>query len=141
MPGPNEQSGPSWVAVQPGYRETMGQKIIRGRSISANDTASTRNVAVVDEVFVHRFFKPDEDPIGAHFGLDLPQYGATFEIVGVSKEANYTDPTGHWRRPLFFLPLAQRVRYDDPMMQTLDDASHYVGNAILKHTRNAEGPA
>ena len=139
MPGPNEQSGSSWVHVAPGYLETMGQKIIRGRSISANDTASTRNVAVVDEVFVHRFFKPDEDPIGAHFGLDLPQYGATFEIVGVSKEANYTDPTGHWRRPLFFLPLAQRVRYDDPMMQNLDDASHYVGNAILKLHGNVEG--
>jgi predicted permease len=139
MPGMNEDAGSSWVHVAPGYLETMGQKIIRGRSITQDDTASTRNVAVVDEIFVRRFFKPEEDPIGAHFGLDLPQYGATFEIVGVTKEANYTDPTGHWRRPLFFVPLAQRVHYNDPMMQNLDDASHYVGNAILKVHGNVEG--
>jgi predicted permease len=139
MPGMNEDAGSSWVHVAPGYLETMGQKIIRGRSITQDDTASTRNVAVVDEIFVRRFFKPEEDPIGAHFGLDLPRYGPTFEIVGVTKEANYTDPTGHWRRPLFFVPLAQRVHYNDPMMQNLDDASHYVGNAILKIHGNVEG--
>jgi predicted permease len=139
MPGANEDAGSSWVHIAPGYLELMGQKVIKGRSISQDDTATTRNVAVVDEIFVKRFFKPGEDPIGAHFGLDLPKYGATFEIVGVTKEANYTDPTGHWRRPLFFVPLAQRVQYDDKMMQTLDDASHYVGNAILRVHGNVEG--
>ena len=140
MPGTNEDAGSSWVHVGPGYLETIGQKIIRGRSITQDDTASTRNVAVVDEIFVRRFFKPEEDPIRAHFGPDLPQYSGTFEIDGVSKEANYTDRTGHWRRPLFFVPLAQRVHYDDPIMQCLDDAGHYVGNAILKvHGNVVEG--
>ena len=139
MPSQSEDAGTSWVHVSPGYLETMGQQILRGRSITEEDTASTRNVAVVDEVFVHKFFKPGEDPIGAHFGLDLPQYSSTYEIVGVSKEANYTDPTGHWRRPLFFAPLAQRVHYDDPMMQNLDDASHYIENIVLKVNGNVEG--
>jgi predicted permease len=139
VPSQTEDAGTSWVHVAPGYLETMGQQILRGRSITAADTASTRNVAVVDEVFVRRFFKPGEDPIGAHFGLDLPQYSSTFEIVGVSKEANYTDPTGHWRRPLFFVPLAQRVRYQDDMMQHLDDSSHYIENIVLKVNGNVEG--
>ena len=139
MPSQSEDAGTSWVHVGPGYLETMGQQIIRGRSLTEQDTASTRNVAVVDEVFVRRFFKPGEDPIGAHFGLDLPQYSSTYEIVGISKEANYTDPTGHWRRPLFFAPLAQRVHYDDDMMQHLDDASHYIENIVLKVHGNVEG--
>jgi hypothetical protein len=139
VPGPNEDAGSSWVHVSCGYLETMGQQIIRGRSIGKDDTASTRAVAVVDEVFVRRFLKPGEDPIGTHFGLDLPQYSGTFEIVGVSKEANYTDPTGHWRRPLFFVPLAQRVHYDDPMMQSLDDSSHFIENVVLKVHGNVEG--
>jgi predicted permease len=139
MPGRNEETGSSWVHVSPGYLETMGQQIIRGRSITAADTATTRNVAVVDEIFVRRFFKPGEDPIGAHFGLNLPQYSSTFEIVGVTREANYTDPTGHWRRPLFFLPLAQRVHYADDMMQRLDDSSHYIENIVLKVHGNVEG--
>ena len=45
----------------------MGQRVIRGRSISEQDTAATRKVAVVDELFVRKFFKPGEEPIGAHF--------------------------------------------------------------------------
>jgi predicted permease len=139
VPGPSEKADTSWVHVSPGYLETMGQQILRGRSITEADTASTRNVVVVDEVFVRRFFKPGEDPIGAHFGLDLPQYSSTFEIVGVSREANYTDPTGHWRRPMFFAPLAQRVQYQDAMMQHLDDSSHYIENIVLKVHGNIEG--
>ena len=139
MPGMEEQTGSSWDHVSVGYLETMGQQILKGRSITEADTATTQNVAVVDEAFVKRFFKDDENPIGAHFGLDLPQYGSTFEIVGVVRTANYTDPTGHWRRPLFFVPLAQRTRYDDEMMQHLDDASHFIEGAVLQVRGPIEG--
>jgi len=139
MPGMNEDSGSSWDHVSPGYLETMGQHILRGRSITEADTASTPNVVVVDETFVNRFFKPGEDPLGAHFGLDLPKYSVTYEIVGVVKNANYTDPSGRWKRPLFFVPLAQRVHYDDTMMQTLDDATHFIEGAVLKVHGKVEG--
>ena len=132
MPGMEEQTGSSWDHVSVGYLETMGQQILKGRSITYADTATTQNVAVVDEAFVKRFFKEGEEPLGAHFGLDLPQYGATFEIVGVVRGANYTDPSGHWRRPLFFAPLAQRVHYDNELMQNLDDASHHIEGAVLR---------
>jgi predicted permease len=124
MPRMDEPSGSSWDHVSVGYLETMGQQILKGRSITESDTATTQNVAVVDEAFVKRFFKEGEEPIGAHFGLDLPKYSATYEIVGVVRDANYTEPTGHWRRPLFFLPLAQRAHYDNEMMQNIDDATH-----------------
>jgi ABC-type antimicrobial peptide transport system permease subunit len=117
----------------------MGQQIVKGRSITEADTPTTQNVAVVDEAFVKRFFKEGEDPIGAHFGLDLPQYGSTFEIVGVVRAANYTDPTGHWRRPLFFVPLVQRVHYDNQMMQSLDDATHFIEGAVLEVRGPIEG--
>ena len=139
MPGMEEQVGSSWDHVSVGYLETMAQQIVKGRSITEADTATTRNVVVVDEAFVERFFKEGEDPIGAHFGLDLPQYGATFEIVGVVRTANYTDPTGHWRRPLFFVPLAQRVHYDNEMMQNLDDATHFIEGAVLQVRGPIEG--
>jgi len=139
MPSRDEQVGSSWDHVSVGYLETMGQQIVKGRSITEADTPTTQNVAVVDEGFVKRFFKEGEDPIGAHFGLDLPQYGSTFEIVGVVRAANYTDPTGHWRRPLFFVPLAQRAHYGNEMMQTLDDASHFIESAVLQVRGKIEG--
>ncbi len=132
VPGMDEDAGSSWDHVSPGYLATMGQHILRGRGITEHDTSSSQPVAVVDEEFVKRFFKPGEEPLGAHFGLDLPKYSATFEIVGVVRTANYTDPSGHWRRPLFFVPLAQHVKYDEPMMQSVEDSGHLIEGAVLK---------
>ena len=139
MPGMEEKAGSSWDRVTPGYLELMGEQILRGRSLTEQDTASTQNVAVVDESFVKRFFKPGEDPLGAHFGLDLPENGATFEIVGVVRDANYTDVTGHWKRPLFFVPLAQRVHYDTPLLQVVDDSPHFIEGAVLQLRGSMQG--
>lgn len=141
MPNMSDQVGSSWDHVSPGYLELLNQQIIRGRSISENDTASTQNIAVVDEAFVHRFFKPGEDPIGAHFGLDLPQYGATFEIVGVVRHAKYNWDFANREppRPIFFVPLAQRTHYDNGMMQSIDDDTHYIEGAVLKIHGRMEG--
>jgi predicted permease len=143
MPNMNADNiGSSWDHVAAGYLETMGQKIIRGRSITDEDTASTQNVAVVNEAFVHRFFKPNENPIGAHFGLDLPRYSSTFEIVGVVGNARYNWDFANREppRPLFFLPLAQRTHYDDPIMQSIDDATHYIEGAVLQlRSNNLQG--
>jgi predicted permease len=140
MPGMDENSGSSWDHVSVGYLETLGQRIVRGRSITEQDMATTQNVAVIDEAFVKKFFKAGEDPIGAHFGLDLPQYSATYEIVGVVHDANYSfDPIGHEKRTMFFVPLAQRAHYDEPLMQSLEDSSHFIQGAVLKVHGNIEG--
>ena len=56
MPQLDDNSNASWDRVSPGYLETMGQPILRGRSISEDDTGTTRNVAVVNETFAKRFF-------------------------------------------------------------------------------------
>ena len=113
---------------------------IRDSSLSEEDNASTQNVAVVDETFVHRFFKPGEEPLGAHFGLDLPQYGATYEIVGIVRNAKYNDLNGSEPpRPIFFVSLAQRVHYDTPLMQSIDDSTHFIEGAVLKLHGSMEG--
>jgi predicted permease len=135
----SDDNGSSWDHISPGYLETMGQQILRGRSITEQDTAATLKVAVVDEAFVRKFFKPGENPIGTHFGVNLPEYSGTFEIVGVVREANYTDPSGHWRRPLFFVPLAQHVHYETPMMQMIDDRTHLIESVVLQLRGSMEG--
>ena len=93
VPQLDDKSDTSWDRVSTGYLETMGQPIVRGRSITNQDTATTRSVAVVSETFVKWFF-PNQDPIGKHFGLDLPEYSTSFEIVGVVRDAKYRDPGG-----------------------------------------------
>jgi predicted permease len=140
LPNVDEDNGSSWDHVGPGYLELMGEKILRGRGITPEDTAATQRVAVVDESFVKKFFKKGEDPIGAHFGIDKVEYSGMFEIVGVVRDANYTDPSGHWRRPLFFVPLAQHGNFtDSTMMQMIDDRTHMIESIVLKLRGSMEG--
>ena len=140
MPNMDEEVGSSWDHVTPGYLEALGQQIVRGRSISEQDTNSSEKIAVVDETFVKRFYKPGEDPIGTEFGLDLPKYSSTYKIVGIVRNAKYNDAANtHAPRPMFFVPLAQRVKYDNPLMQMVDDSTHFIEGAVLQTHGKIEG--
>ena len=105
-PGPKDDNSASWDRVTAGYFDVIGTPIIEGRGISAQDTASSRNVAVVDETFARTFFR-NEDPIGKHFGR-TPGASREFEVVGVARDARYsTTNLDRPGRPFFFLPEAQ----------------------------------
>jgi predicted permease len=128
-PGDN-QNGASWLRVSDGYFESIGTRIIKGRSITEQDTAASRKVAVVNEAFAQKLLK-DQDPIGKHFG-DLDQkYAGSFEIVGVTEDTQYRDPTSKIR-PTFFLPEAQQIGYEDPRFKAFEDRSHYLNTAVLQ---------
>ena len=137
VPQMSDEFNASWDRVSPGYLETMGQPILRGRSISEQDTATTRGVAVVNETFAKRFF-PGQDAIGKHFGLDIPEYSTAFEIVGIVRDAKYQNPKRP-ARPMMFVPLAQHVSYDQPVMALVDHHSHYITGAVLELRGSAEG--
>ena len=130
-PGPRENSGAGWARVMPGFFETLGAKIVQGRTIEEQDGATTRPIAVVNEAFVRRFFK-DQNPIGQHFGMNRIQYANTFEIVGVVRDMRYM--TYDYRepvRPMFWLPETQSVKYDDPEFTTFDRNSHFLYNIVV----------
>ena len=98
---------------------------------SEEDTAATRNVAVVNEAFAKRFFKA-QNPLGQHFGMNKIQYSSTFEIVGVVKYMrymtyDYKDPV----RPMFWVPEAQTVQYDDPANKSGEIWSNYLYNIVI----------
>ena len=137
MPQIDESTNASWDRVSPGYLETMGQPILRGRSISEEDTATTRGVAVVNEAFAKRFF-PEQDAIGKHFGLDMPEYNTAYEIVGIVRDAKYMSPSRP-AHPMMFAPLAQHVTYDQPVMALVDHHSHYITGAVLELRGSVEG--
>jgi predicted permease len=130
VPQLDDNANSSWDRVSPGYLETMGQPILRGRSIIEDDTGSARNVAVVTEAFAKQFFR-DQDALGKHFGLDMPEYNTTFEIVGIVRDVKYMSPSQP-PRPMFFAPLAQHARYDQPLMAKLDHRAHYITGAVLQ---------
>jgi putative ABC transport system permease protein len=133
-PGSNEQNA-SWVRASSGYFDTIGTKIVVGRGITEQDTAWTRNIAVVNQTFAKKFYK-NGDPIGQHFGDIDQQHSATYEIVGVTEDTNYWQPTSHMR-PMFFLAAAQWVKYEDPRAQMFEDISHLEMNAVELQTNGA----
>jgi len=133
----SSQNQSSWLRVTDGYFESIGTKIVKGRGITDQDTATTRNVAVVNQTFAKKFFR-DEDPIGKHFG-DLEQkYAGAFEIVGVTEDTQYLGPTSKIR-PTFFLAGAQRMVYDDPRFKAFEDRTHFLDAAVLQTQGSVPG--
>jgi predicted permease len=126
-PGSNFNNA-SWDRVSAGYFDNIGTKIIAGRPITEQDTASTRNVAVVNQTFAKRFFK-DGNAIGQHFGDEDPKYAGNFEIVGVTEDTQYWGPA-HKINAMFFLPATQWAKYDDPSEMMFENVSHLGMGAI-----------
>src|SRR4029434_7740721 len=72
--------------------------------------------------------------IDRRFGLNLPENVNTFRIVGIVRDARFAGfQLDRPPRPMFFVPLAQTVKYPGPMtvMQRVETASHYVGGILL----------
>lgn len=123
----------------PGFFEALDAKIVLGRPITEADTPTTRKVAVINEAFAKRFFK-DQNPIGQHFGQNRIRYSGTYEIVGVVKDIRYMawafkEPV----RPMFWVPEAQTVQYDDPAYMSGEISSHYLNNIVLWAPGNPPG--
>ena len=138
-PGAKEDTGAGWARVMPGFFETLGTKIVLGRPIKDEDTAATRKVAVINEAFARKFFK-GQNPIGQHFGPGKIKYSSTYEIVGVVRDMrymtyDYKDPVG----PMFWLPEAQSVQWDDPAYQAGEIWSHYLYNIVIWAPGNPPG--
>ena len=128
----NEEAGASWDRVSANYLQNLGMTILRGRLLTAADNENTEPVAIVNQAFVKRFFKSNEDPLAQHFGLDLPENAGTFRIVGVVRDAKFAGfALNRPARPMFYVPLAQTVNYKQDLMKQLELRSHFIGGIIL----------
>jgi macrolide transport system ATP-binding/permease protein len=101
-PKPKENMVALLNRVSPHYFETLGTRVLLGRTFDEHDTPASRHVAVVTEAFVQRYW-PNENPIGRRFGIGE---GNDLEIVGVVANAKYNSPREE-PLPMAFLPLLQ----------------------------------
>lgn len=130
-PAPKEDTSAGWARVTPGFFETIAARTLLGRTFTEHDNNATRPVAVVNQAFAKRFFH-GQNPVGQHFGMDKIRYSATFEIVGVISDIRYM--TYEYRKPvgpMFWVPEAQTVRYDDSALRSGEIWSHYLYNIVL----------
>ncbi len=95
--------------VGPGYFDTAGIAIVRGRAFSEIDREETTPVAIVNQEMADKYW-PGQDPTGKRFRL----YGESslLEVVGVARTVKYVT-LGEDPQACFYLPLAQD--YSDAM--------------------------
>lgn len=103
--------GPYFHDVTPGYFETVGQRILRGRSILPSDGEGAQPVAVVNETMARTLWS-EEGALGQC--IHLPERAGTPEtsdvcttVVGVVEEASrgHLEEEAHMA---YYLPLVQR---------------------------------
>ena len=123
---PENQPGP-WGdirIVSPGFFETLRIPLLRGRYLTDEDRADSRDVAVIDQEFVRRYW-PHENPIGKRFTFGPPD-GVTdttrnewIEVVGVVGHAAHegldADPRiqlylSYRQMPVSFMAIAVRTQ-------------------------------
>jgi putative ABC transport system permease protein len=75
---PERSPSASFRYITPGFFDTVGTPVLRGRDVSVTDTFESPFVAVVSQSFVRQHF-PDADPIGQAFTIGLSERS----IVGV----------------------------------------------------------
>ena len=131
-PKMGDEAGSSWDRVSTDYLPNLGMRMVRGRGLTGADNETAAPVAIVNETFVKRFFKPGEDPLEQHFGMDLPENAGTFRIIGVVRDAKFAGfALNKPARPMVFVPLAQTVNYKNDLMRMVELRSHFVGGIML----------
>jgi predicted permease len=106
--------------VGPGYFETVGIPIVRGRALTDADRAETPMAAVVNETMARRLW-PDQEAVGKRFRCFGQDW--IIEVVGVARDAKYVT-IGEDPQPFFYLPLSQ-----------------HPAAAVTLHVRTAGDPA
>lgn len=143
-PGVNGSSAPQagFPVVTPGYFQTLGIPIVKGRDFDAGDRYESPFVAIISESLARKSF-PDSDPLGKRImcGLDSANW---MTIVGVVRDIRMQDPTTP-PEPELYMPYLQHP-YKATAMRVLVKTPlepHAFESALQKQVRdlNAEVPA
>jgi putative ABC transport system permease protein len=91
-------------SATPGYFQTVGIPLVRGRLIDDRDVAGRENVAVISDAMARQFF-PGADPIGARISTDNGERWITVVgIVGDVRSSLAAPPSATFYRPLAQAP-------------------------------------
>jgi predicted permease len=116
--------------VSPGYFETMGIRVIRGRTFTDQDRLDSEPVAVIDENLARQYW-PNEDPIGKHMGnysagpTSNDSVRAWKTIVGVVAPVRHSQVAGEEASTVGVEGAAKGVYYY-PLYQTASAATFLV---------------
>src|SRR5437764_1119668 len=107
---PDPGASALWTATTPGYFESIGVKILRGRDFTQAECENKegRAVGIIDELMAKKLF-PNEDAIGQHVRYTVPPKDGSpndIEIVGIVNTHRH-DVQNETTLARLFVPFAQ----------------------------------
>jgi macrolide transport system ATP-binding/permease protein len=118
QPKRDEEVNVGFNFVGPGYFETLGIPVLRGRGLNAADDERAPKVAVINEAMARRYW-----PNGDALGRKLNVVGDDFTVVGIVKNGSYRQLREE-PQPMLYAPMLQK----------------YV-SAMILHVRTTGDPA
>lgn len=91
--------------ISPGYFETLGIPLLRGRSFTDSDRANTQPVAMVDETLARQYFG-DQDPLTQYISFDNGKTWAS--VVGMVKHVKISSLESEAEEGFYYFPVAQQ---------------------------------
>jgi len=132
--GQPDHNWASWVRGNVEYFDSVGTHVLIGRGFTTQDTSTSPTVAVVNQSFVKKFFKPGENPIGRRFGSPGPVSSGDFEIVGIVEDTAYNSAT--WKNhAMYFIPMTQRIPESARQRPIEKDTGLYAGAIVIQTDR------
>jgi predicted permease len=124
------------TVITPGYFQTLGLPLVRGRDFEARDDAGAPGVAIVSEQLADRLW-PGEDALGRRLGITGPG-GPYLQVIGVAREAVVTDIRER-SSPTVYVPRAQRQEDADLtlLVRATGDASRFA-SALRRELRSLD---
>jgi predicted permease len=110
---PGSRRGAGFQMVTPGYFETFGIRVIKGRHFTEQDTASSARVAMVNETLAKQYFS-DVDPLAERIMVSQMIAGSTqvgpeveWQIVGVFHDTRGGEGLRGNDSPVIYVPFWQ----------------------------------
>ena len=113
-------------SVSPGYLETLGVPLLRGRDFANADTTGAPLVVIINETMAQRFW-PGEDAIGKRFKFFGDEQFTT--VIGIAKNSKYNgvaeDPI-----PFIYQPVRQNYSPNATIHVRTDGNAAALGGAV-----------
>ena len=112
----------NYSPITPGYFETMGIQLLRGRNFTEQDAEkNAAPVAIIDETMAKEFW-PNEDALGRRFRFMISK--DPIEVIGIARNSKAVT-LGEVPQPMVYWPL-----------KDITDT----GMTLFVHTKTAPGP-
>jgi predicted permease len=102
---------PFLSAVTPGFLEALGVRLLRGRSLTAEDVSAARPVALVSERFARLYWR-GENPIGQCARVGRSASTPCAQVIGVVGDRRGSPGASHGAAELY-MPAASAAMPDD----------------------------